>query len=198
MTIPRVEQTSDEIRRAARQMFSTRGFSGTSIRDIAGEVGIKGASMYNHFPSKEDILWDLTLSALETLLTNWRDVEEELRDSSPTARVAGFVRAHVRYHADYSSDARIVNAELHRLSADHFETATAMRAEYEGVLRGLVEEHIKATNSTVPDLRITVYAILEMGIAVADWYQPGGRLTVDQLADVYAELALRMVGPVAL
>jgi AcrR family transcriptional regulator len=197
MTSPRVEQTSDEIRRTARQMFSTRGFSGTSIRDIAGEVGIKGASMYNHFPSKEGILWDLTLTALQMLQASWSEVDEELRDASPVARLTGFVRAHVRFHADYSSDARIVNAEMHRLSPANFKTATAMRAEYERVLRGLVEEVVKTTNAAVPDLGITVYAILEMGIAVAGWYKPGGRLALDELCDIYAELARRMVGAVA-
>jgi AcrR family transcriptional regulator len=38
---------------AAEALFAERGFAGVSVRDIAGEVGVTAASLYNHFPSKD-------------------------------------------------------------------------------------------------------------------------------------------------
>ena len=63
-----ISATADEIREAALEQFARDGYSSTSMRDIASRVGIKAASLYNHFGSKEAILWDLTLTAFEELL----------------------------------------------------------------------------------------------------------------------------------
>src|SRR5262245_8828581 len=45
--------TREKIVAAALDLFSRQGFAGTSMRQIAGAVGIRAASLYNHFPGKE-------------------------------------------------------------------------------------------------------------------------------------------------
>lgn len=50
-----MENTKDSIIYQALTLFSDKGYEGVSMRDIAGAVGIKAASLYNHFKSKEDI-----------------------------------------------------------------------------------------------------------------------------------------------
>jgi AcrR family transcriptional regulator len=53
------EVTRDRILEEALDLFSKKGYSGTSIRDIVHRVGIKGSSLYNHFSGKEEILTTL-------------------------------------------------------------------------------------------------------------------------------------------
>jgi AcrR family transcriptional regulator len=53
--------TKDLIFYTALRLFSERGYDGVSMRDIAAAVGIKAASIYNHFASKEDIFNSLLL-----------------------------------------------------------------------------------------------------------------------------------------
>lgn len=48
--------TRDKILRASILLFADRGYDDVSMRDIAAETGIQAASIYNHFPSKQDIL----------------------------------------------------------------------------------------------------------------------------------------------
>lgn len=50
-----MENTKDNIMYQALTLFSDRGYEGVSMRDIASKVGIKAASLYNHYKSKEDI-----------------------------------------------------------------------------------------------------------------------------------------------
>ncbi|QCQ90901.1 TetR/AcrR family transcriptional regulator [Rhodococcus sp. SGAir0479] len=54
----------DEILDAAAELFTTRGFTGTSTRMIADAVGIRQASMYHHFSTKDDILAALLLGTV--------------------------------------------------------------------------------------------------------------------------------------
>ena len=54
-----MSETKLKIMEVSLGLFSEKGFKGTSIREIAKTVGIKGASIYNHFKSKEEILKSL-------------------------------------------------------------------------------------------------------------------------------------------
>lgn len=47
--------TKEKIVKESLKLFSCKGYDGVSMREIASAVGIKGASIYNHFKGKEDI-----------------------------------------------------------------------------------------------------------------------------------------------
>ena len=58
--------TKQEILIAALDLFSTQGFDATSMSQIAEAVGVRKASLYSHFASKDDILKSLMQNVLET------------------------------------------------------------------------------------------------------------------------------------
>ena len=60
----------EQILNAAMRLFSRRGFDGTSLQDIAEAVGIRKASLFHHFPSKEE----MRLRVLDKLLSHWNEV----------------------------------------------------------------------------------------------------------------------------
>ncbi len=60
----------EQILDAATRLFARRGFDGTSLQDIADAVGIRKASLFHHFPSKED----LRIKVLDKLLSHWNEV----------------------------------------------------------------------------------------------------------------------------
>ncbi len=49
------ERTAERILEAAETLFAERGYAGTTLRDVAAEVGLRNPSLYNHFPSKESL-----------------------------------------------------------------------------------------------------------------------------------------------
>ena len=49
------EATAERILDAAEVLFAERGFEGTTLRDVAGAVGLRNPSLYNHFDSKETL-----------------------------------------------------------------------------------------------------------------------------------------------
>lgn len=70
----------ESILAAARKTAQVHGYSGLNFRDLAAEVGIKGASIYYHFPSKADLgaavakrYWEDTSAVLDTMLADTPD-----------------------------------------------------------------------------------------------------------------------------
>jgi AcrR family transcriptional regulator len=51
----RAKPTADRILDAAEALFATHGFGGTAVRDIAAQVQLNPASLYNHFPGKQEL-----------------------------------------------------------------------------------------------------------------------------------------------
>ena len=62
--------TKQEILEAALELFSVQGYEATSISQIAGAVGIRKASLYSHFESKQAILDALVKDILEQYATH--------------------------------------------------------------------------------------------------------------------------------
>src|SRR5262249_38970236 len=57
--------TRDEILRVAAELFFAGGYEATTVREIAKELEIKSASIYYHFPDKEQILFEVVRDVLD-------------------------------------------------------------------------------------------------------------------------------------
>ena len=72
-------KTKEKILKVSLKLFSAKGYKATTVRDIAGAMGVKQSALYNHFKNKDEILEtlisNLTSSAIVTLFDN-RDVQE--------------------------------------------------------------------------------------------------------------------------
>ena len=72
-------KTKEKILKHALKLFSTKGYKATTVRDIAGAMGVKQSALYNHFKNKDEILetlvTDLTSSAIVTLFDD-KDAQE--------------------------------------------------------------------------------------------------------------------------
>jgi len=187
-----ISSTAELVLARAVALFSTAGFEGTSMRQIASAVGIQPASLYNHYSSKEEILWAIVQRSLDNILTGQ---ERALASEASTVeRLRAFVRMHIRFHAEENASARVVNSNLSSLSKRHYALTVKKRAIYEHRFRELLRSGVTEGLFAITNPKITSYAILEMGMGVATWFSDEGELDVDDLLSLYEELALRMAG----
>lgn len=187
------DSTRRRILETGLMLFAQRGFHGTSVRDLTGALGLQPGALYGHFASKEEILAELVrvghehhLSALRTALLS--------AGAEPEAQVRAFVRAHVLMHAEYAMLAVVANEELHALSPELQAPALALRDQAVALLMEIVERGVVACRFFPPHTWVTGAAIGGMGMRVAHWYRSDSDLEPAEIADIHAELALRMLG----
>lgn len=144
------------------------------------------------FASKEALLSRLAQRAVGEILEGQAEALENPDDVVGSLR--RFVRFHAGWHARNGVLARVVNHNMASLTEEHRTMLIENRAVYERNFRRLLETGSDEGFFDIHNIRVTTYAILEMGIEISVWYRPGGELSAEELASLHEELALRMAG----
>lgn len=181
-----------EILDAALELFATIGYSATTMAQIGDRLGIRGPSLYKHIASKQEMLVEIVTGMMTELLRRQRIALAEGGDVRH--RLQRITAVHVQYHAEHRYEAFVGHREIDSLEEPHRTRILDLRREYESRFRELVQEGRELDLFRTSSDRWSSYAILDMGIGVSAWYNPSGSVTPEELADTYAELALRMLG----
>ncbi|MBB3666355.1 MULTISPECIES: TetR/AcrR family transcriptional regulator [Prauserella salsuginis group] len=182
----------DDIRAAALDLFTGRGFHATTMADIGAAVGMRGPSLYKHVESKQDLLARIMTTTMEALLAGYRTAVASSDD--PAQRLRRATEAHVRYHARHRLEAFVGNREIRSLVEPHRARVLTLRAEYEHGFRDLVADGVAEGVFHVDSARLASYAVLDLGMGVSAWYREDGELTEDAVVWQYSTFALRLVG----
>ncbi|APT89388.1 transcriptional regulator [Corynebacterium frankenforstense DSM 45800] len=182
----------DQIAQAAMKLFAERGYHGTGMEDIARECGMRASSLYNHVDSKQRVLAELCIHWMGRLLEVHDAAVEGIDD--PAEALAAAMRSHVVFHAHNARAVKVVNNEINSLEKADRDTVTGLRRDYVVRWQKIVAAGIERGEFHVEDLKIAVYALIDMGIGVALWFDPAGRYPAEDLAEFYATAALRQVG----
>ncbi len=178
---------------AATSEFAERGYHGTSVRDIARDADMTVAGLYHHFPSKQELLKAIMLSALHEELARTKRAVQDAGDD-PVDQLHDLVVAWLRFHTERQAEALIGNSELRSLEPDARAAIVALRDEQEDLFRKVVKRGRTQGVFDVDDPVEAARAIVVMGTAAGIWFHPGGRLTPQKLGERYAVLALKLVG----
>lgn len=133
----------ERILRAAAGAIAAHGFHGMSMRELARAAGMSLSNLYNHFPSKEEILFALQKQAFQVLVSSAEDSLRRLEASgtaTPDARLYVFVFHHVRYVAENPAVMRVLVHEAASLPAGRRREVRALKERYFGIGRGIVEQ----------------------------------------------------------
>lgn len=177
---------------AARSLFSERGFSAVSMRDIARSVGLQQSSIYNHFDGKQTILMELLRSHMLTL----NECRQASHDGTLPVieQLVGFTQFHVAYHIDFPDDVFIAYMELRSLEPTNREALVALRDQYEASLRDLLQLGVDNGVFHCVDVAVHARAIIAMLTGVTVWYQDNGRLDKASVIHSYVTATLQSVG----
>jgi TetR/AcrR family transcriptional regulator, cholesterol catabolism regulator len=178
-----------EIRKTARRMFQQRGYAATSMRDLAKEVGIEAASLYNHISSKEELLQEMCFEMAEHFFVAFRDALES--EKSNTKKLRAVIRAHVGVISQHINASSVFFHEWVFLGQVDLVRFKRLRSQYEQGYRDLLAAGIEAGDFKDVDVRITSFTILSALNATYDLYRHNGEMTPEHIADHIVNLLLK-------
>jgi AcrR family transcriptional regulator len=136
--------TRDLIAETARRLFLERGFDAVTVSEIAREAGVAQKTVFNHFPTKEDLFYN-RMESFET------DLLDAIRTRAPGRSIlAAFIAFVSRPRGLLASSARDAPErlrEITRLITDStalLDREQQIYAQYTATLTGLIERETGA------------------------------------------------------
>lgn len=169
----RTSKVRDKIIKQASLLFSKMGYTGTTMRDIAENVGVLPGSLYAHIKSKEELLLEIVSSGIESFL----QIEAAVRDMSGTAeeKLRYAVGRHIEVVAEDPAKMLIVFHQWRYLTQPNLGRAKRMRRSYAQFYSDLLKEGIAAGEfSSELDSKVEVLAIMGALNWTPEWYRHGG------------------------
>ncbi|WP_417712869.1 TetR/AcrR family transcriptional regulator [Pseudophaeobacter arcticus] len=182
--------TGPRIRSAALRLFAQHGYAAVSMRQIAKEVGVQAGALYNYIPDKQSLLHSLMEGHMRELLAAWQEQE---KPQDALALLEQFVRFHIGFHMQRSDEVFIAYMELRNLSDENFAAIESLRRTYEDALEAVLKQGVEEGQFTLADTKIATLAVIAMLNGVMTWYRSGGRLSLDEVENVYWDMVRKSV-----
>jgi Transcriptional regulator len=176
----------DAIFSAATRLFGERGYTGTTMRDIAKAVGILPGSLYAHIQSKDAVLLEIIEGGVDRFIAAADRVEAEGLGAGAALRAV--VREHLRIVADNPGRTLIVFHQWRFLGEPHRTRLLQKRRHYENFFARIVASGV-ATGEFAPglDSKVAVLSVLGALNWTPEWFSPDGPATCDEIADRIAD-----------
>jgi AcrR family transcriptional regulator len=165
----------------AAKLFKQKGFGGTSMRDLAREVGMEAASMYNHIKSKDEILDLICTRIAETYISQLAEIQAT--EASYADKIKALIRLHIRLMIEDGAAVSVANHDWKYLPEPQLTAFKQARHNYEKGFAALIEQGIAAGEFQPVNVSVALFTILSAVRWVELWYRPGRELTPEELED---------------
>jgi AcrR family transcriptional regulator len=178
----------EEIFSEAVRIFKQKGYHATSMRNIADAVGLQKGSLYHYISSKEELLFKIFERGTGALT---RRLEEIIASAdSPTEKLHRAIEAHLIQLCDQLDIFTVYLTEQRTLVGRHHTKVRAEGERHARLLEQIIQQGIASGDFRAVDSKMTAHAILGMCNWLYQWYSPSGRLTPQEIAEIFSDLII--------
>jgi len=173
---------ADILEKSSRLMAS-RGFHGTSMRELADATGRSLSGLYHYFRNKEDLLYLINYHGFNALNAAWPKVAARFAD--PYDRLYAFIYLHTHYYVAHMDAMRVMNWGTQALVPERAETIMALKDRHRADLSAAVRDVVRASGQKAGGARVDRLTYLLFGMMnwVFGWYSTGAHGNVEALID---------------
>jgi AcrR family transcriptional regulator len=189
----RREARRDEIMKRAAQLIEKKGYSQTSVGDIAQHVGMSKPTIYHYFHSKEEILY-----SIHDTWTSWLLSEHEAtcaRVDDPLEQLRELFVSFLEVTKERRAQVRVFFAHFDELKGDYRRRIEERRRELSDTMESLIARSVAAGKLRDVDARLAMLCISGIFNWAPYWYRPRGGKSPRELADFIFELVIDGLRP---
>ena len=158
----------EQILAASTYLFRDKGYSSTSMQDIADQLEIRPASLYNHITSKYEILEELLSRGAQLFLVGLKDISESSLSSHE--KLEKIISLHVKLSIEYTDLMALMAVEWRHLGKVEKSIYVKLRDEYEEGVRSILKQVILEEAIAPVDPEIALFTILTTLQRLYSWY----------------------------
>ena len=190
----RYDQKLEFILRTAARIFAEKSYHSTSMRDISRATNVSLAGLYHYCKSKEELLFLIQDNCFGRVLERLEERLLEVED--PIAKLGIFIENHLSFFAANMSEMKVLSHEAESLGGELYTHVSTRKDKYTKLARKILQEVQNSRQNKQPvDLTVATYALFGMMNWIYNWYDPHGKLNVNDLAQHLTKLFLGGFAP---
>jgi AcrR family transcriptional regulator len=164
------------------------------MRDISRATKVSLAGLYHYCKSKEELLFLIQDNCFGRVLER---LEERLIDvADPVTRLTIFIENHLSFFAANMAEMKVLSHEAESLQGDLHAHVSNRKEKYTKLAGSILREiHSSSSLKHGVDLTVATYALFGMMNWIYNWYDPKGKLKVNDLAQNLTHLFLDGFAP---
>ncbi len=173
---------------SAIKIFHQRGYRSATLDDIAEDLGVTKPALYHYVSSKENLLSQVYIQALETFFGYIYEIPD--MDLSPAEKMRLFIRRHLKtvvienlamFSVFFSEEGQLPDPDFQRIRQE--------KRKFTKVVEQIIEEGITIGSFRQLNPKLMAYAVIGMCNWLYRWYKPGSSpFSPDEIADQFIAL----------
>lgn len=171
----------DVIVAKAAKLFREKGFSATSMRDLAEHVGVEAASLYNHISSKAEILQDICFKIANTFMSHIDEVDASNRTA--IQKIDAILRFHIQLMVNNYEEVYVTDREWKHLTEPYLTNMQSQRRAYRQRIASIIQDGIDKNEIKQIDAATVVLIMLHAVSGIESWHRSKKKIGADVLED---------------
>ena len=165
----------------AAQLFRQKGYNATSMRDLAENVGVEAASLYNHINSKAELLQEICFKVANKFMSHIDEVSRN--EMTAIAKMEAILRFHIRQMLDSYEEVYVSDREWKHLTDPYLSNFQNQRRTYRQRIASIIEEGIRKEEIRPIDAPTAVLIMLHAVSGIESWHRSKQKISGELLED---------------
>ena len=163
----------------AAHLFRKNGFNATSMRDLAENVGVEAASLYNHINSKAELLQEICFKIANKFTDHMDEVVAS--DQTVIAKIEAILRFHIRQMIHNFEEVYVSDREWKHLTDPYLSNFKNQRRTHRQRIASIIEEGIRKGEIKKIDAPTAVLILLHAVSGIESWHRSRQKISGELL-----------------